>query len=189
MAQRSYDSIRDDYKTTAAIYKPILNFLNLNEFDLDVCCSDQNVPAKVYIMKDKAFNSVTGNYLEDCGNGLKIKWWGKCFKNCPFPECRQWMKKAVHEVETNNCEVWAVLPADRFETKYYQEYILHNKYCCFGFLNGKQGFIIPGKENIPPVPSQKIVIACFSKRAAEIKYSWNREKLFNTRAFLGGVDG
>lgn len=174
MAQKTYDSIRDDYKTPASIYVPILDFLDKKCFWIDVCCTEKNIPAV--------------NHIHPEQNGLMVSWHEKCFMNPPFSKCRQFIKKAVAEVETNNCEVWAVLPADRFETVYYRDYILHNKYCVFGFLTGKQGFIVPGKEDTPPVPSQKIMIACFSKRAAEIQYGWNSEKLFNTKAFLGGVE-
>ena len=48
MAQKAYDALRDDYKTPPQIYKGLLLFAGINEFDLDVCCSDENIPAKRY---------------------------------------------------------------------------------------------------------------------------------------------
>lgn len=173
MAQKAYNSIRDDYKTPPQIYKGLLLFADIKEFDLDVCCSDENIPAKKY-------NDVF--YID----GLNVEWSGKCFMNPPFFYTEKWVKKAVKSVNTTT-EVYSVLPADRFETKFYQENIVRNENCLFAFLPGKQGFIIPGQENEKLKPSQKIAIVIFSKRSKELAYSWNYMRLFNTKAFIGGV--
>lgn len=186
MATKSYDSERQDYKTQNSIYQPILDFKKRERFFEDVCCSEQNIPALFYIMEDKVIDSVSGIFSKEGGNGLKADWYDLCFLNPPFKRCKDWLKKAVNEVEKNDCEVWAVLPSDRLETVYYRDLILKNPHCVFGFLTGKQGFIIPGEENEKPKPSQKIMIACFSKKAAEIAAAWEYFNLFNTPCFVGG---
>ena len=108
--------------------------------------------------------------------------------NPPFFYAEKWVKKAVESVRTQKgTEVYCVLPADRFETKYYQENIIKNKDCMFAFLPDKQGFIIPGRENEKLKPSQKIAIVIFSESAAFLARYWNEINLFNTRAFCGGM--
>lgn len=175
MAKKDYDSIRDDYKTPPEIYETLLKFAGLSEFDIDVCCSEHNIPSKSY----------NDSFFVD---GLQTEWIGNCFLNPPFNQAVKWVRKAVEQVTKHkfNTTVYAVLPGDRFETKFYQENIVLNPDCLFAFLPGKQGFIIPGQENEPTKPSQKIAIVIFTKGAADIAYSWNYYKCFNTRAFVGG---
>jgi len=172
VATRNYNSDRSDYMTPLPMIEPILNFLGRKEFDIDVCCTKKNIPAHFRFTKKE--------------DGLKQNWAGKCFLNPEFKYTRAWIKKTILEVMTNGCEVWCVLPIDRFYVDYYHDYILNNHNCVFGILKGKQGFIIPGEEEKDPVPSVGIMIACFSQRAAEIEYCWNMQKLFGVKAFIGG---
>lgn len=183
MAKKAYDSKRDDYKTPAAIYQTILDFIGIDKFEIDVCCTDFDIPANRYYTKKGIFER---RVLTQSTHGLESNWWSSCFMNPPFKFCPKWVKKAAGEVKDNDCEVWAVLPTNRCEAGYYQEHIFNSQHCMFAFLPGKQGFIIPGQEDEPTIPSQGIMIACFSKKAAEREYAWNSEKLFNTKAFLGG---
>ena len=177
MAQKTYDSLRGDYKTPPQIYKPLLLLAEVQKFDLDVCCSDENIPAEKY------------NYIFYV-DGLKTDWSGKCFMNPPFFCTEKWVKKAVKEVKRNiTTEVYCVLPADRFETKFYQENIIRNSHCMFAFLPGKQGFIVPGREKEPLKPSQKIAIVVFSRHAKQLAHNWNCVCLFNTLAICGAGGG
>lgn len=174
MAQKAYDSVRDDYMTPSWIVDSLLNIAQTAFFSMDVCCSEANIPADFH-----AFNGIY--------DGLTISWRGKCFLNPPFKYTRNWLRKAYKEIQEGNTEeVYMVLPADRLETNYYQELIIKNPHCLFAFLPGKIGFIIPGAENETPKPSQKIMIAIFSKRVMEIQYSWNYYNWFSTKAFIGG---
>jgi len=175
VATKNYDSDRSDYKTCAGMFGPILGFLNRRRFDIDVCCSDMNIPANVYFTKKL--------------NGLIQKWTGICFMNPPFKTAISWVRKAVISVIENNCEVWAVLPTNRTEVGYYHDYIFNNRDCVFGFLRGQQGFIIPGEEDKAPVPSVAIMIVFFTKRAAEVETLWNKINFMGCKAFRGGVEG
>ena len=183
MASKDYSNKREDYKTPPAIYQIILDFIGAEKFEIDVCCTDFDIPANRHYTTNGIFEK---NTLTQLTHGLNSNWWDYCFMNPPFSPCKKWVKKAVEQVNQNNCEVWAVLPTNRCEVLYYQEFIFNNPHCVFAFLPGKQGFIIPGEEHIPPIPSQGIMVACFSKRAAELQYNWNMGKVFNTKAFLGG---
>lgn len=175
MATRDYKSSRQDYKTPPYIYQSILEFTQQGEFDIDVCCSEKNIPAR------KHFKPTT----EPDKDSLVVDWQGMCFMNPPFKDCKKWIKKATEEVDKNNCTVWAILPSDRLETSYFHKYILGNKNCTFGFMKGKVGFIIPGEENILPKPSQKIMIVCFAKNAQEIQMQWNYYKILKISMMIG----
>ena len=61
-----YKALRDDYKTPPHIYEPILKYFKMNKFDIDVCCTDKNIPAEKYYTKED--------------DGLAQKWKGLCFK-------------------------------------------------------------------------------------------------------------
>lgn len=176
MAQKAYDSERQDYKTPPEIYEKLLRMVEIDKFDIDVCCSEKNIPAKRH-------------FLDLFYDGLTEEWQGFCFLNPPFKYTQKWVKKAVESVEKNDAIVFAVIPADRLETKYYQDYILKNSNCIFCFLPNKIGFIIPGHENEKPKPSQKIMIAIFCR--TNHLYSCHKscnglEALFNTKVLRGG---
>lgn len=177
MAQKDYTAERSDYRTPPEIYEPLLNIAGAKVFNIDVCCNLRNIPAKLH-------------YIDGVKNGLVEPWRGQCFLNPPFSYAEKWVRKAVESVNRySDTEVFAVLPADRFETKYYQECILNNSDCCFAFLPKKVGFIVPGHESEPIKPSQKIIVAIFSRRALEIVSDWNFYGWFNTVAFRGGMQG
>lgn len=177
MAQKAYDSTREDYKTPTWIVNKLLGIVNIAFFDMDVCCSEENIPAK--------FHVINGLY-----NGLTIDWYGNCFLNPPFKQTRYWLRKAYSEfMKKRNIEIFMVLPADRMETKYYQELIIKNPFCLFAFLPQKIGFVIPGQEQEIPKPSQKIMIAIFSREVWQLQNKWNHFNWFNTRAFIGGGHG
>ena len=173
MAQKSYAAERQDYKTPADLYKPLLQLAGIKRFHLDVCCSEKNIPA-------------LWHYIDGKHNGLIEKWQGYCFMNPPFSYTKFWVQKAVEEAN-NGAIVFSVLPADRLETKYYQEYILNNKNCLFAFLPGKIGFIIPGQELEEVKPSQKIMIAIFGNETyiQGTKVLWDMTRPFGTVAFKG----
>ena len=177
MAKKDYSSSGNDYKTPPELYEKLLYFAGIVEFDLDVCCSEHNIPAKKY-------NDV---FYTD---GLNTDWIGDCFLNPPFNETAKWVKKAVESVDKykTRTNVFAILPADRFETKYYQKYIINNPDCVFAFLPGKRGFIIPGHENEPVIPSQKIIIVIFTKVSEIFVEAWNSSNPFGTKAFIGIKD-
>ena len=170
-----YKSSRDDYKTPPVIYNRLLKIFGANEFDYDVACSDFNIPAK--------------NHFTIKENGLKQEWNGFCFCNPPWKKTEKWIRKAVNEKTAITA---FVIASDRFYVKYMQDCVLKNERAVFLVMPKKQGFIIPGNENIPPVPSVgvAIVIIATDKLSAEnIKNKINELNLFETVAFQGGKYG
>ena len=61
MAQKAYDSVRDDYMTPSWIVDSLLNIAQTAFFSMDVCCSEANIPAD--------FHAFNGLY-----DGLTIGW-------------------------------------------------------------------------------------------------------------------
>lgn len=181
MAKKDYTSGQQDYMTPFEIYGDLQNLLRrltggmwCPPFDIDVCCSQANIPAIMH-------------FYEWIYDGLEEPWHGNCFLNPPFKYTKAWVEKAIIEVEEGRANnVFCVLPADRLETIYYQNAILKNKNCTFAFLPYKRGFIDPRNMEAEPIPSQKIMIAVFSKDANRVKDLWNGLNLFDTKAFRGG---
>lgn len=166
-----YNSLREDYKTPEDIYRPLLDLFNRNKFDIDVCCTEDNIPANIrYTQKE---------------NGLLQEWSGLCFCNLPWKKTPAWVKKGFEEHKKNKCEICFVIPSNRFETGYMQDCIVNNPHATFFILPQKRGFIIPGQEDIPPLPSVGVAIAIISHRARELQYSLNYFCEFKTTSFSG----
>jgi len=60
-----YKAGRDDYMTPPDIYEPLLKLFGRDKFDIDVCCTKENIPANIHYTKTE--------------NGLHQKWCGLCF--------------------------------------------------------------------------------------------------------------
>lgn len=70
-----------------------------------------------------------------------------------------------------------------------QELVINNPKAVFLILPQKQGFIIPGQEDKPPVPSVGVTIVVIAENeemAENIKSIINFRNLYNTTAFRGG---
>lgn len=88
-------SARCDYMTPLSLIDNILEIEGVNEFDVDVCCSEHNIPAK--------------KHYSEKDNGL-LKSWGKLnWCNPPFKFSRQWLNKALEEQKKGN-STWLILP-------------------------------------------------------------------------------
>ena len=169
-----YGSNRDDYMTPPEIYEPILKLFNKNKFDIDVCCTQNNIPAWNHYTKED--------------NGLLKSWSGLCFCNPPWNKAQDWIKKGAKEMNCYSAPtVCYVLPANRFETGYMQKFILNNEEVAWLVLPNKQGFIIPGQEHVPPIPSVGVLIAVMSKHAEDIREDMNDRNIFKTTAYRGMI--
>lgn len=112
---------RSDYLTPPELIDEIfqeINLLNIqtnhiDKFDLDVCCSQKNIPACEY-------------FVDGEKDGLQEEWRNFNYCNPPYKTCDKWVKKAFAEFEKGKTTVM-LIPA-RTETKYWQEYILNLGY-------------------------------------------------------------
>jgi len=117
MPKYSYTMLDNRYLTPPILIENGLKLLSqikgvatIDKFDLDVCCSNHNVPAKEYF-----------TFPEH--DGLKETWKEYNWCNPPFNECDKWVKKAYSESLEGKTTVM-LIPA-RTETKYFHEYILY----------------------------------------------------------------
>lgn len=168
-----YNSIREDYMTTPAIYQPLLDLFGRKMFDVDVCCTKDNIPANIRYTKNE--------------NGLLQPWSGLSFCNPPWKYTRYWVNKGYKESQDPKNEVCFVIPSGRFETDFMQKCIINNPHALWLILPGKQGFIIPGQESEPPVPSVGTAIAVLSYRAKELQYMLNFSNPYKTTVFSGDI--
>lgn len=141
MSKYSYDKKENTYLTPYVLIQRALQLLSLekgnvltqDKFDLDVCCSNENVPALNYF-----------KYPEH--DGLKEKWMKYNYCNPPFDQCKKWVQKAYGESLNGNTTIM-LIPA-RTETAYFHEYILFNENVKVHWLRKGYKFINPetGKE-------------------------------------------
>ena len=99
---------------------------HLSRFDLDVCCSNGNIPANFYYKK-----GVHDGLTED---SKKYNW---C--NPPFDECKKWIIKAYNEQLKGNTSM-LLIPV-RTETSYWRDYILYNPNVFVHYLKKGYKFI------------------------------------------------
>lgn len=164
--EKRYLSISQDYMTPPELYTPPLDFMGIEEFDTDIACSNMNIPAKKYRTPEGEFSKDDFVFKLSDKDGLAGDFGaGVHFCNPPFRYCKDFLKVISKEVTKEpNARFWCILPSDRFETKYFQEYILNNKNC-FWVALPKAGFLIPGSPLDKPVPSVKVLYAYFGQDA------------------------
>jgi hypothetical protein len=163
-------SERNDYQTPPEVYNTILKFIGRDEFDMDVCCSELNIPAMFYLQI----------------NGLTHNWSYKhttCWMNPPFATAKKWLEKAYEESK-KDCEVWGIIPC-RTETKYFKDFIMQNENAFYAPLQKGISFINPETKDPMGVFKNPLCIISLGKRASEHAYNWNIKKPFNSVAFVG----
>ena len=113
-----YEMKDNTYLTPPALIERGLQILSIekglgkvDKFDLDVCCSNENMPALDY-------------YKYGEKDGLKENWKKYNWCNPPYNECKKWIEKAYGEQLKGNTTIM-LIPA-RTETKYWHDYILFN---------------------------------------------------------------
>ena len=117
MAKYNYTMNDNRYLTPPILIEDGLKLLakikgqaSVHKFDLDVCCSNNNVPAKEYFKFPKH-------------DGLKEDWKKYNWCNPPFDKCDKWVKKAYTESLKGKNTVM-LIPV-RTETNYWHKYILY----------------------------------------------------------------
>lgn len=142
-----YSSDDHTWQTPPEIYRPLLDFLGTDHFQVDVCTSSaKNIPAAAHITPEGIIGVFDGekvgfpdHNLTVClsGDGLNTQWpdEGYCWMNPPYGTAlKTWLKKAYEE-SLKGAKVWALVPA-RTETNYQHEYGL-SKAGLIIFLSGR----------------------------------------------------
>ena len=116
----NFSSQKNNYLTPAAFYEKVLEEAGLNIFDCDVCCSEFNIPAKLYY-KPEGLYSLNGVKLSD-KDGLSGTWFRTNWCNPPFNITDKFVYKALEEQKKGHT-TYMLLPA-RTETNYWYDGIL-----------------------------------------------------------------
>lgn len=131
MSKYNFDWKENDYKTPPVLYQKALDRLGIDKFSVDTCCTDKNIPASYYFK----------NGIKD---GLKEEWYGFCWCNPPFNECKKWIEKAFKEQCRDGVIIAMLIPV-RTETKYWHDYILNNPRVHIEWL--RKGYKFLNKDN------------------------------------------
>lgn len=172
----SLEKGRSDYLTPAWIEQAIRKFSGREFFDMDVCCSEMNIPAKMNL--DLTFV-----------DGLQAFWYGLCWMNPPYDELGKWIKKAYEESQ-KGAEVWCVFP-NRTETAYFHRYILTNPNCFRVILqkNKDLGFLHPETKEFVGQYKNPLCICYFGKNAKEYAQRWSIEQPIKGCVAIGVQEG
>ncbi|MFA7658786.1 MAG: DNA N-6-adenine-methyltransferase [Candidatus Gastranaerophilaceae bacterium] len=130
----NFSKKRNDYMTPPELIDNLLKEIGIDKFDLDVCCSQINIPAFHHC-------------LDGVKDGLASHWLKLNWMNPPFDVCDKWVKKAVKEQEKGNT-TYSLIPV-RTETKFWHDHILFNPNVEIRYLRKGLCFIDP--ETSKPV--------------------------------------
>lgn len=125
----------DYYQTPPDFYRPHLNWLSLDSYDLDPCAPmelrEYSVPALVrYTEEDDGLSKSWGHK----GRGEHV------FLNPPYSRYQNWIRKAI--TEKDNVYIWALL--NQSNSNIWQDLI--NQYMVFKVaLRSRIKFILDGK--------------------------------------------
>lgn len=149
MSKYNFEQKRNDYETPPELYKIALQLALAEQFDLDVCCSRTNIPAKHH-------------YINGISDGLKLDWEKLNWCNPPYDECQKWVKKAHDEMLKGNTTVM-LIPV-RTETKYFHDYILWDDRVKIYWLRKGYGFINPDTGESCGVFKNALALVYFSSK-------------------------
>lgn len=137
----------DNFQTPQHIFNQLDAVFN---FNMDVACTLENC------LCEKGFYHPYDALGHDWTNL-------RCFCNPPFSNKADWIKKADHEVQNNNCPICVmILPSLCMDTKVWHEYI-ENKYH-YEILQGRISFIDPETGKPKSGNNSGTVIVYFKKK-------------------------
>ena len=102
---------------------------DINEKYNNLIWSDNDQKAKTPPEVWHSIHEEFGKYIFDpCPpnpkwDGLKISWKKLNYVNPPYNKCKDWMKKAVHEMKVNKCKSVCLIPC-RSHTNWFHEYVI-----------------------------------------------------------------
>ena len=149
MSKYNFEQKRNDYETPPELVRIALQLVLADQFDLDTCCSRNNIPAKHY-------------YINGFADGLKWDWEKLNWCNPPYDECAKWVKKAHDEMLKGNTTVM-LIPV-RTETKYFHDYILWDSRVKIYWLRKGYRFINPDTNESCGVFKNALALVIFSSK-------------------------
>jgi len=133
-----YSSDAHDWMTPPDFIENLLDFIGIDKFDLDPCCTQFNIPAHTHFTEEE--------------DGLSKPWFGTVYMNPPYGnQLKLWVKKAYEE-SLRGVKVWGLIPA-RPDTRYWHDYVFTNNSFVF-FLQGRLKFLKDGvADGTAPFPT------------------------------------
>lgn len=144
----NYTREKSNYMSPVELVNKALAEKNRDFFDLDVCCTIENIPAIHYYKSTEA-------------DGLKEPWKKLNWCNPPFEECSKWIQKAYQEQQQGK-ETVMLIPV-RTETKYWHDYILYNKKVKIDWLRKGHCFINPEDHKPMGIFKNALALVYFNK--------------------------
>ncbi len=126
----NFEWAENDYKTPPRLYRLALAHFGIDKFNLDTCCSDENIPADKY-------------FKNGINNGLIEVWENFSWCNPPYNECKKWIEKAYWENKEGK-KIAMLIPV-RTETAYWHNFILFNPNVHIEWL--RKGYKFLNKDN------------------------------------------
>jgi len=139
-----YSSEAHDWQTPPDFIERLLKFEKRQRFDLDVACTQQNVPARIYC-KEHEVDSLTVDWTKPVilepfpADPL-------CWMNPPYGNLLPKFVKKAYEEYRQGCRIWGLIPA-RPDTTYWHQYVFSAQSIVI-FLKGRLKFIKPGSEEL-----------------------------------------
>lgn len=127
----NFEYTKNDYMTPPELYQMALDKWGVDKFNLDTCCSENNIPAKWYCKNGDI-------------DGLVAPWVDYSWCNPPYNDCCKWVEKAYNENKERGINIAMLIPV-RTETAYWHKYILYNSKVEIKFL--RKGYRFLDKDN------------------------------------------
>jgi hypothetical protein len=201
-------SVRHDYMTPPVFINILLKHIGRERFDLDVCCTVPNIPARLRVTENGLMGSCLLQQVSPI-DGLSGSWNCRhdgepalCWMNPPLgPELEKFCSKMLREVE-KGAEVWALLPA-RFPGFYVREFSRNGSAGLQGVLRQASlvyilpewsiGFGLPenyGKPDCFPTEKKNMaktswMLCHFGKNGKEAAYKFRHEDPFKGTKYEG----
>lgn len=138
VAKYSYTKKDNTYLTPPSLIQRGLQILAqekgqalATQFDCDVCCSNENIPAAYH-------------FKYGINDGLHEDWKQYNWCNPPFDDCKRWVQKAYYEQQCGKTSI-LLIPV-RTETAYWFDYILFNENVKIYWLRKGYRFLDPNTK-------------------------------------------
>lgn len=154
MSKYNFEQKRNDYLSPPELVDMALKYLKIQEFDLDVCCSKTNIPAKKH-------------FIDGTNNGLNEDWEKYNWCNPPYDVADAWVEKAYKEQQKGNFT--AMLIPARTETKYWHDYILDKKKVKIKWLRKGYRFIDPDTGEYMGIYKNALAIVYFKGEKPKVQ--------------------
>ena len=166
-----YESSSHEWETPPEFIGKVLNLLEIDKFDIDMCCESQNIPAKVYLTRNGAFEA--DQKISEL-SGLEFNLNGNVWMNPPYGNLlKKFVERVYVQTRNKGVNVIALLPA-RIETSYYHRFVLTAGFIIF--IEGKMEFWKEGKPGGGKSPSSLMLVHWGDKTQELIMNWWKMPK-------------